>query len=95
MKRGRYVLIIFLVFFILIVATLTSFIYFEFKSKVYIKYCLYMGAGAVISALQKEGACNYEDLDTSSPILSNKNIDQLVISKDNLISIEDIPIIRE
>jgi len=31
MKRGRYVLIIFLVFFILIVATLASFIYFEFK----------------------------------------------------------------
>ncbi len=31
MTRGRYILIIFLVFFILIVATLTSFIYFEFK----------------------------------------------------------------
>ncbi len=31
MKRGKYVLIIFLVFFILIVATLTSFIIFEFK----------------------------------------------------------------
>ena len=31
MKRGTYVLIIFLVFFILIVATLTSFIFFEFN----------------------------------------------------------------
>ena len=31
MKRGKYVLIIFLIFFILIVATLISFIYFEFK----------------------------------------------------------------
>lgn len=31
MTRGRYVLIIFLVFFIVIIATLTSFIYFEFK----------------------------------------------------------------
>ena len=31
MKRGSYILIIFLIFFLLIVATLTSFLYFEFK----------------------------------------------------------------
>ncbi len=31
MKRGKYVLIIFLIFFILIVSTLTAFIFFEFK----------------------------------------------------------------
>ncbi len=42
MKRGKYVLIIFLVFFILIVATLTSFIYFEFKKTPTIKTRSYL-----------------------------------------------------
>lgn len=42
MKRGTYVLIIFLVFFILIVATLTSFIYFEFKKTPTIKTKSYL-----------------------------------------------------
>ncbi len=42
MKRGTYVLIIFLVFFILIVATLTSFIYFEFKRTPKVKTLSYL-----------------------------------------------------
>lgn len=42
MKRGKYVLIIFLVFFIVIAATLTSFIYFEFKKTPTVKTNSYL-----------------------------------------------------
>jgi len=42
MKRGKYVLIIFLVFFILIVATLTSFIFFEFNKTPTVKTRSYL-----------------------------------------------------
>ena len=42
MKRGTYVLIIFLVFFILIVATLSSFIYFEFRKAPTVKTRSYL-----------------------------------------------------
>ena len=42
MKRGTYVLIIFLVFFIVIAATLTSFIYFEFKKTPTVKTRSYL-----------------------------------------------------
>ena len=42
MKRGKYVLIIFLVFFILIIATVTSFIYFEFKKAPSVKTRSYL-----------------------------------------------------
>jgi len=42
MKRGRYVLIIFLVFFILIIATISSFIYFEFKKAPSVKTRSYL-----------------------------------------------------
>lgn len=42
MKRGRYVLIIFLVFFILIIATVSSFIYYEFKKAPTIKTRSYL-----------------------------------------------------
>ena len=42
MKRGTYVLIIVLLFFILFVATLTSFIYFEFRKAPTVKTRSYL-----------------------------------------------------
>lgn len=67
------------------------YLYLKVKGIVYIEQCYYLGGGTDLEALIKMRSCSYSDLDTSSPILTSENIDQIVIPDEYMISIKDIP----
>jgi hypothetical protein len=72
-------------------AKTSSYIYLKVKGKTYMAQCYYPGDGISFQSFKDMKSCSFSALDTSSPILTSENIDQIVIPDEYLISIKDIP----
>jgi hypothetical protein len=70
----------------------SSYLYLKIKGKVYMEQCYDLGTGVTQQGTRNLKTCSFSELDTSSPILTSGNIEQLVIPDEYFVSIKDIPV---
>jgi hypothetical protein len=71
---------------------MSSYVYLNIKGVTYIKHCIDFSQGSSMNAMKTMLTCKYSNLDTSSPILTEKNLasimilDEFSVSKDNIVT---------
>lgn len=71
---------------------MSNYIYLEIDGVIYIKHCIDFSEGNSMSAMKTMFSCEYDSLDTSSPILTENNLartlitDEFFVSQNNIVS---------